>query len=81
MASRRILTIQGHPDQGGDHFCHAVGDHYESGARAAMHDVRRVDVARLDFPLLRSKKDWDAGAVPPALAAVQKDIAWAAIWC
>jgi putative NADPH-quinone reductase len=77
MASRRILIIQGHPDQGGSHYCHALGDHYAAGARAATHDVRRVDVARLDFPLLRSKKEWDAGAVPAALVAVQQDIAWA----
>jgi len=77
MTSRRILIIQGHPDQRGDHFCHALGDRYESGALAAMHEVRRVDVAGLDFPLLRSKKEWDAGAVPAALAPVQHDIAWA----
>jgi putative NADPH-quinone reductase len=77
MASRRILIIQGHPDQRGDHFCHTLGDRYESGALAAMHEVRRVDVAGLDFPLLRSKKEWDSGAVPAALASVQHDIAWA----
>jgi len=77
MASRRILIIQGHPDRGGDHFCHVLGDRYEAGARAAMHDVRRVEVAHLDFPLLRSKKKWDVGAVPAALASVQQDIAWA----
>ena len=77
MASRRILIIQGHPDRGGHHFCHVLGDRYEAGARAAMHDVRRVEVAHLDFPLLRSKKKWDVGAVPAALASVQQDIAWA----
>ena len=77
MTSRRILIIQGHPDRDGDHFCHALGDRYDAGARAAGHEVRRVDVARLDFPILRSKKEWDVGTLPPALAAVQRDIAWA----
>ena len=77
MTSRRILIIQGHPDSDSDHFCHALGDRYDAGARAAGHEVRRVDVARLDFPILRSKKEWDAGTLPPALAAVQRDIAWA----
>jgi putative NADPH-quinone reductase len=77
MASRRILIIQGHPDGDGGHFCHALGNRYESAARAASHDVRRVDVARLYFPLLRSKKEWDTGAVPATLASVQQDIAWA----
>jgi len=77
MTSRRILIIQGHPDRDGQHFCHALADRYDAGARAAAHEVRRVDVARLDFPLLRSKKEWDAGTLPPALAVVQRDITWA----
>jgi putative NADPH-quinone reductase len=77
MTSRRILIIQGHPDRDGDHFCHALGDRYDAGARAAGHEVRRVEVARLDFPLLRSKKEWDTGTLPAPLAAVQRDIAWA----
>jgi putative NADPH-quinone reductase len=77
MIPRRILIIQGHPDVTGDHFCHALADSYDAGASAAAHEVRRVDVARLDFPLLRSKKEWDSGSVPSALAAVQKEIAWA----
>ena len=77
MVPRRILIIQGHPDVTGDHFCHALADCYDAGASAAAHEVRRVDVARLDFTLLRSKKEWDSGSVPPALAAVQKEIAWA----
>ena len=77
MTARRILIIQGHPDRDGDHFCHALADRYDAGARAAGHEVHRVDVARLDFPILRSKKEWDAGTLPPALAAVQRDIAWA----
>jgi hypothetical protein len=64
MTARRILIIQGHPDRDGDHFCHALGDRYDAGARAAGHEVRRVDVARLDFPILRSKKEWDAGTLP-----------------
>jgi putative NADPH-quinone reductase len=77
MTPRRILIIQGHPDRDGDHFCHALADRYDAGARAAAHEVRRVDVARLDFPLLRSKKEWDAGALPSSLASVQRDITWA----
>jgi len=34
-------------------------------------------VAELDFPVLRSKQDWDAGQVPPAIAGAQETIRWA----
>ena len=77
MEAARILIIQGHPDPAGQHFCHALADSYGGAATAAAREVRRLDVARLDFPLLRSKREWDTGALPPALAKAQQDIAWA----
>ena len=77
MAASRILIIQGHPDPLGQHFCHALADSYGGAATAAAHDVRRVDIARLDFPLLRSKREFDTGALPSVLAKAQEDIAWA----
>lgn len=72
--NRRILVIQGHPDPAGGHFCHALADAYAGAARAAGHGVESVDVARLDFPLLRTKTDWDHGAVPATLEPVQQAI-------
>lgn len=75
--AKRILLIQGHPDTSTPHLCHALAEAYASGARAAGHDVRVLDVASLDFPLLRSKADWDHQPVPPALANAQADIQWA----
>jgi len=77
MAAARILIIQGHPDPSGRHFCHALADSYGRAATDGSREVRRLDVARLDFPLLRSKREWDTGALPPALAQAQEDIAWA----
>lgn len=74
--TRRILILQGHPDAGGGHLGHALADAYADGARSAGHEVRQVDIASLDFPLLRSPQDWEHGAVPPGLAAAQADIAW-----
>lgn len=47
------------------------------GAQAAGHEVRQVEVAHLDFPLLRSQQAWQEGALPPSLAQAQADIAWA----
>jgi putative NADPH-quinone reductase len=76
--SRNILIVQGHPDASARHFNHALADAYAEGARTAGHALRTIDVARLDFPLLRSKAEWDSGPLPAALRPVQEDIAWAA---
>ena len=77
MPSSRILVVQGHPDAGARHLCHALADAYAEGALAAGHGVRGVEVAQLDFPILRSQAEWHDGSVPPALAPVQQDVAWA----
>jgi putative NADPH-quinone reductase len=65
--SRRIAIIQGHPDLRGDRYGHALARAYAEGATAAGHEVRTIDLARLEFPLLRSKEDWDSGAPPDAV--------------
>ncbi len=74
---RRILIIQGHPDPAGGHFGHALAGAYAIGATAAGHEVRRVSVATLDFPLLQRQADWNTGPVPAGLRSTQADIAWA----
>jgi len=75
--SQRILLILGHPDNSQPHLCHALAQAYADGARQAGHEVRTVDVAQLDFPLLRSKPQWEQGEVPAALRPVQQDMLWA----
>jgi len=52
---RRITLIQGHPDPAGNHFDHALADAYAAGAARAGHPVRRIEAARLEFPLLRNQ--------------------------
>ena len=74
---RRILVLQGHPDSSRDHFCHALADHYVEGASSAGHSVRTVEIAGLDFPVLRSKHDWEAGSLPPDLTEARDAIGWA----
>jgi len=74
---KRILVIQGHPDAAELHFGHALADAYVRGSLAAGHEVRCVDVARIDFPLLRSKADWDHAGVPASLLPAQQAILWA----
>ncbi len=75
--SDRIAVIQAHPDPAGGHLCHALARAYADGAREAGREVRFIDVAQLDFPLLRSQKDWKEGEVPASLRPAQDTIRWA----
>ena len=75
--SKRILIIQGHPDASQPHLCHALASSYNVGAQSAGHSVKHVNVAELDFPLLRSQKDFETGTVPSSLKPVQNELLWA----
>ena len=75
--SRRIAIIQGHPDPRGDRYGHALAKAYAEGATGAGHEVRTIDLARLEFPLLRSREEWDTGAPPDPVRRAQDTIGWA----
>ena len=75
MDHRDILILQGHPDPAGGHLCHALAAAYAEGAREASHQVTVLDVAGLEFPLLRSQADWQHGALPASLLPAQQAIA------
>ncbi|HKK15855.1 MAG TPA: NAD(P)H-dependent oxidoreductase [Gammaproteobacteria bacterium] len=75
--NRRIVIIQGHPDPAGNHFGHALADAYQKGAEIAGHDVKIIDVARLDFPIIRTREDWEKGEPPECIKVSQDVIAWA----
>jgi len=74
---KRILIIQGHPDGGQRHLCHALDEAYAQGAMAAGHELKRINVSRLDFPILRSQHEWEKGALPNGLIEAQEAIKWA----
>lgn len=74
---RRIAVIQGHPDPRGGRFGHALANAYAAGAQEGGHDVRFIDVAGLDFPLVRMQEDWEGGAPPADIGRAQDVIAWA----
>lgn len=61
---KSILIIQGHPDPHGGHLCHALAEAYARGARAGGHSVERVEVATLDFTLMRTQADFETGTMP-----------------
>lgn len=75
--SKRILVIVGHPDPEPARLCRALARAYADGARQVGHQVREVDIAHIDFPLLRTTDDFEHGAVPASLAEAAASIQWA----
>jgi len=71
VTAKHVLIIVGHPDPSGDHFVAALAEAYASGAREGGHDVAWLDVATLDFPLLRSKAELDRPDAPAAIRGAQ----------
>jgi len=72
-----VLIIQGHPDPAGGHLCHALVQAYADGVSEGGHELRTIDIAQLDFPLLRSQTAWAHEPLPPVLAPAQEAIRWA----
>jgi putative NADPH-quinone reductase len=64
--ARSIVVIHGHPDPDPAHLCRALANAYAESARAAGHTVNEIDIATLDFPILRSAAEF-AGPVPETL--------------
>jgi len=75
--SRRIAVIQGHPDRSDCHLCHALARAYCDSAERAGHEVRRINVAELDIPMLHSKAEWESGKASDTVRAAQEIIQWA----
>jgi putative NADPH-quinone reductase len=63
----RLTIIQGHPDRAENHLCHALSDAYADGALSAGHEVSRIEIARINFPLLRTQQEFERGPLPEAL--------------
>lgn len=75
--TKRIAILDAHPDPDRARFVHALADAYAEGAAGAGHEVRRIELAKLDVPLLRTRADWETGTPAPDIAAAQETIAWA----
>jgi putative NADPH-quinone reductase len=75
--AQHIVILQGHPDSSVRHFCHALADEYAKGAEDGGHEVKRIEVAALDFPLLRTKQDFEKGQPPEAIKRAQEIVTWA----
>lgn len=68
---KRILVVNGHPDPAPEHLCSALADAYQRGAVAAGHEVSRLDVGALDFPMVRSLRDYQGSETPPDIERAQ----------
>jgi putative NADPH-quinone reductase len=78
--TRRITIIQGHPDGNARHLLHAMADAYAEAAAKAGHEVRRIEVAKLAFPLLRTQQEFETGELPPDLMQPRDGMRWAEHW-
>jgi len=75
MPQRRILIINGHPDE--QSFCRALADAYEAGARAAGREVKRLDVRELKFDPVLHHGYRVIQPLEPDLERAQELIRWA----
>ena len=75
--SRRILVINGHPDPRPERFCAALAAAYEAGAREGGHELRRLDVGKMIFPLIRTAEEFEGMVEPPDVIVAQEAILWA----
>lgn len=75
--SKHVLIIDGHPDRREARLNHALANAYAKSAQLSGHEVRRIAVAELDFPLLTCSEEFFDSAPPPVIANVQQEIRWA----
>ncbi len=73
----KILILNGHPDPAHKGLCHALADAYAAGARDGGHEVRRLDIAALQFGFVQSQAEFERGDAPADIAAAQEAIKWA----
>jgi putative NADPH-quinone reductase len=73
--AKSIVIVQGHPDPAGGHYGHALAEAYREGATEAGHQVEILPVAEFVFPLVRTKKEFDANNPPGAIQHCQQAIA------
>ena len=73
---KHILVIDAHPDPARGRLVHALADQYASAAEAGGHLVQVVRICDLEFPWLRSAKQFSARP-PGMIGSQQEHIRWA----
>lgn len=77
IKTKRIVIVQGHPDIDAKHFGHTLAEIYKKSAEAAGHEVKLIEVAKLKFPFLTSKNEFESSIFPHAIQQSQEIIHWA----
>lgn len=75
MKSKKIYILSGHPNTDPT-LTSSLADAYEAAAKAAGHEVRRGDVAKLSFDPILHKGYRAIQELEPDLKQVQADITW-----
>ena len=74
---KRVLIIDGHPDALAERYLHALSTAYRDGAVSAGHEVRSIIVSELQFPILRTDKEFQSAAPPEQIRQCQELLTWA----
>lgn len=77
MTVKHVLVLNGHPDPRRERLCAALAAAYVEGASAAGHQIRRIDVGALEFPLVRAFEDFAESEPPQVIRDVQAAVTWA----
>lgn len=77
MTTKCIAIIQGHPDPDEQRFCRALANAYADGARSEGHQIKMIDIARIEFPILRTQHEFEQGAISESIRQTQDIIQWA----
>jgi len=72
----RIFILLGHPDPGPEPLSRRLADAYERSARAAGHEVRRMNIFDLSFDPVLHKGYRAVQELEPDLKAVQENLSW-----
>ncbi len=72
--SKKIFVFLGHPDE--DSFNCTLADEYQRGAEASGHEVRRVNIADMEFDPILHNGYRLVQNLEPDLLAFQENVRW-----
>lgn len=70
---KNILVIDGHPDASPERLSSALAGAYQDGAVAVGHNVRRLNVGAMEFPVLRNPADFASKATEQVIIEAQTE--------